>query len=186
MNDLADFVHRLTDLFDALGLPYMLTGSVVSTFYGTPRTTQDVDVVLQVNGRDVKRLVDGLDPDAYYVSESAALDAVRLTGQFNIIDMHTGWKADLIICKKRAFSRTEFERRVLVPLLGREVWVASVEDAIVSKLEWSNKGSSERQLRDVRGMLAHRYAELDSDYIEHWVTELALEAVWQKVRPAAS
>jgi hypothetical protein len=141
---LPEFVARLTRALESAKVPYMICGSVASFFYRVPRTTQDVDLVVQLTGFDVPRLLQFLPSDDFYVSESAALDAVRSQRQFNVIDMQTGWKADLIVRERRPFNREEFDRRVKVELMGVEVWVASAEGTILSKLEWASAIGSER------------------------------------------
>lgn len=88
--------------------------------------------------------VQRLPAENYYVDLHAALEAHKQQSMFNVIDNATGWKIDLVIRKPRAFSREEFHRRQLVDLLDLALFVASAEDVIVSKLEWS----SWRNLKD--------------------------------------
>ncbi|MEQ1502768.1 MAG: hypothetical protein ABMB14_11090 [Myxococcota bacterium] len=179
---IGDFIGRLTALLDQASIPYMVAGSFASSFHGEPRTTQDVDLVVVLDAAGVRRLIAVLPPDAYYADEHAALDAVRRRTQFNVIDMATGWKADLVVRKGRPFSLAEFARRQLVEFLGIRLWIASPEDVVVSKLEWAQKTGSERQLRDVRGVLAARSEPLDLAYIERWVAELGLTEEWRRVQ----
>ena len=102
---------------------------------------------------------------------------------FNVVDQASGWKIDFIIRKNREFSRTEFSRRMEIPLLGVRVFIASPEDTVVAKLEWSRSGGgSERQRRDVAGILATTGADLDRVYVEHWVRELELQDEWDQAR----
>jgi hypothetical protein len=172
---------RLTQALETANVPYMICGSVASFFHGVPRTTQDVDLVVQLTGFDVPRLLQCLPDDDFYVSESAALDAVRSQRQFNVIDMQTGWKADLIIKKRRPFSRLEFDRRVKVALMGVEVWVASAEDTVLSKLEWASAAGSERQIRDAAGIVQVRGDGLDVAYLREWAAELGVSTVLEEL-----
>lgn len=166
-------------------IPYMLAGSFASSFHGAPRTTHDIDLVVAPTRPALERLVEGLDPHRYYVSRTAAREAWERSGQFNVVLLDSGWKADLILRKDRAFSFSEFERRQRVDLEGLEVWIATAEDTIIAKLEWARAGESERQLRDVAGILELSGAGLDLAYVERWVSELGLEAVWGRARSAA-
>jgi hypothetical protein len=104
---------------------------------------------------------------------------------FNIIDLETGWKIDMIIRKARVFSQGEFGRRQRVSVQGLSVFVASAEDAVISKLEWSKLAPSHRQIEDVAGILRIRWQSLDRAYLERWVCELGLEKEWNDVRLAA-
>jgi hypothetical protein len=171
---------------DAAGIPYMVAGSFASTFHGIPRTTQDIDMIIEPSGSKLKVFVAALPPKEYYVSEDAALDALRHQSQFNVIDMATGWKADLIVRKSRPFSAEEFRRRVSARLLGLEVFVATPEDTILAKLEWAAMSGSERQLRDVGGVIDVKRGELDLAYIERWAGELGVADLWRKVSASTS
>lgn len=164
----------------------MVAGSFASTFHGMVRATQDVDVVVVLDRPGVRRLVAELPEDRWYVSEEAALDAVRRGSQFNVLDMETGWKADLIVRKARPFSRAEFDRRERAELLGVTTWVATAEDTIVAKLEWRAKGGgSERQLADVVGILRAVGDRLDRPYVDRWTSALGLADGWAEAQRVA-
>jgi len=183
MSDLRDFLSRMVGHLEATGVEYMLARSIASTFHGTPRATQDLDVVLELSKSALEALLSALGDEDYYVNADAARDALRCRGQFNVIDMSTGWKADLILKKRRPFSDVEFERRERATVLGVPLWVASAEDTVVSKLEWAREsGGSERQLRDVAGILELKGRDLDIPYVERWCDELGLGDLWSRVR----
>lgn len=181
MSQGGEFLARIVAALNRAGIPHMVAGSFASTHHGVPRTTQDIDLVIEPQPSTLRAFVAGLSPDAYYVSEEAAVDALRRRGMFNIIDMATGWKVDLIVRKARPFSVEEFARRTPARLLGTEVYIATPEDTILSKLEWSAASGSERQLRDVAGVLAVKRGELDLAYIERWATELGVIVQWRGV-----
>jgi hypothetical protein len=178
-------LRQIVRELDRAGIEHMLAGSFASTFHGDPRTTHDIDLVIDCEREALDRFVRQLDPARYYVSAAAADEAWRRRGQFNVVLLESGWKVDLIVRKQRPFSREEFARRQPAEIAGARVWVASAEDTIVSKLEWARAGESERQLRDVIGILEARAGELDLAYLERWVRELGLDALWQRARAAA-
>ncbi len=129
-----DAFRRAIEHLDRAGIPYMLTGSAASSFHGVPRATQDIDLVIAPTAEQLRAFVGDLSKGAYYASLDAALDAQRQRSQFNVIDMKTGWKLDLIIRKSRPFSIAEFERRAPVDVHGLRLFVASAEDVILSKM----------------------------------------------------
>jgi hypothetical protein len=185
MSELSDLLGRIVGLLDGAGIDFMIAGSFASTAHGLPRTTQDIDIVIDPRQASLNSLLAAMATDAYYVDRDTALDALQRRSMFNVVDMASGWKIDFILRKNRAFSREEFRRRAPIDMLGVPLFVASAEDTIVAKLEWSrDSGSSERQLRDVAGIVATRGAELDVAYIELWVDELGLAAEWAKARAA--
>jgi hypothetical protein len=177
---LADVISRL----EALQIPYMITGSVASTYHGEPRATLDLDIVIDPRTETLARLVESLVADGYYVDRDTAADALRERTQFNAIGAGAT-KVDFIVRKDRPFSREEFDRRRPADLLGTPAFVASVEDMIIAKLEWSLPFGSDRQLRDVAAMLAVSGDTIDRAYIDQWVRELGLEGPWRHVTDAS-
>jgi hypothetical protein len=173
---LADVIDRL----DRAGIPYMITGSLASTFHGEPRATRDVDIVIDPTPDGLDRLVDDLRAGGFYVDRDAAEDALRDRGQFNAIG-DAAAKVDFIIRRDRPFSVSEFGRRREVELLGSRGFVASVEDLILAKLEWAAATDSERQMRDVAGMVGVSGDALDADYLTTWAERLGLGAALQRV-----
>src|SRR5258708_31785085 len=96
----------------------MLTGSFASAHHGIPRSTQDIDIVIAANAEQLRAFVESLPSGEYYADLDATLDAYKRHSLFNVIDLATGWKIDLIIRKSRAFSQAEFGRRQLVTVQG--------------------------------------------------------------------
>jgi hypothetical protein len=118
---------------------HMVAGSVASTHHGEPRTTQDIDLVIDADASQLLALVGQFDPERYYLSDPAA--ALGAGGQFNLIEPATGWKVDFILRRDRPFSRSEFDRRCPVTLFGVQTAVATAEDTILAKLEWPSRGN---------------------------------------------
>jgi hypothetical protein len=180
MTELKGLLERLVRVLDDSGIPFMIAGSFASAAHGLPRTTQDLDVVIDPPGpAAIDALVRSMPPDIYYVDADAAREALQRRSMFNVVDQVSGWKVDFILRKNRPFSREEFGRRMSLSLLDVPVFVASPEDTIVAKLEWSKlSGGSERQRRDVAGIIATLGVDLDRTYIERWVHELDVANDW--------
>jgi hypothetical protein len=181
----AEVFQRITTALDRAGIAYMLTGSFASAYYGAPRTTQDIDFVLAATPAQLQTFVQLLPSDEYYADLDAALEAHRRQSLFNVVDLATGWKIDLIIRKSRAFSEEEFSRRQRVNLQEIALFVASAEDVVVSKLEWGKLAHSQRHIEDVAGILRMRWDSLDRAYLEQWIGELGLRAEWNEARGVA-
>jgi hypothetical protein len=177
---------RIVAELDARGIPHMVAGSFASAYHGEPRTTHDIDLVIDPSREALDGLVRELDPERFYVSAEAADEAWRRRGHFNVVDLESGWKIDLILRKDRPFSHSEFARRQAGTILGTRVFVATAEDTILAKLEWARLGESERQIRDVVGVIGMNREGLDRAYIERWARELGIEALWERARSAAA
>ncbi len=162
-----DIVAALTPLAEALerlGVRYQVGGSVASSFHGEPRATLDVDLVADIQRSHVAPLVEALEA-SYYID----LDAVVRRASFNAIHLATVLKIDVFVLKGRAFDREAMNRgEPGVFGEGREFTVASVEDTVLHKLEWFRLGGgvSERQWRDVLGVMRAQRGALDLDCLE--------------------
>ncbi|HEV2962860.1 MAG TPA: hypothetical protein VG649_13605 [Candidatus Angelobacter sp.] len=181
----ADVLSRISATLNRAGIGYMLSGSFASAYYGPPRATQDIDIVIAATPDQLRTLVHLLPISQYYVDLDAVLEAHKRQSMFNVIDMATGWKIDFIIRKSRAFSEEEFRRSTLVILDGVHLFVASVEDVIVSKLEWAKLAESSRQIEDVAGILRMRWGSLDHTYLKKWILDLDLTVQWNNALRAA-
>ena len=89
----------------------MVVGSFASTAYGEPRSTYDLDLVIDPGIDQLNQLLTGLDPERYYVDADVARDAFRRRSMINVIEIETAWKLDLVIRKARPFSVEELRRR---------------------------------------------------------------------------
>jgi hypothetical protein len=167
-------------LLEGAAVPYMITGSVASAYHGEPRSTLDIDIVIDPDAAALERLVDALATDESYVDRDAARIALRERTQFNAIGTDAV-KIDFIIRKDRPFSVEEFRRRSEVQLPGTRGFVATPEDVIVAKLEWAVATDSERQLRDVAGILAVGGDTINQAYLTRWIAALDLTDAWARV-----
>ncbi len=182
----AALLRSLVGALDAAGIPFMLTGSLAAAFHGAGRATMDIDVVIDPTAAQLRAVVRALADTGVYVSLEAAEEALEQRSMFNVIDTNSGWKVDLIVRKTRAFSETEFARRQEAEYEECPLWVATVEDIIIAKLEWAKLGASARQLEDVAALLRVHAGQLDSTYLEHWIGELDVTAQWDEVGGAHS
>ena len=179
---LAGTIARL----ERAGVPYMVTGSVASSFHGEPRATRDLDIVVDPDVQGIERLVAELAADGLYVDGEVARRALADRTQFNAIDATTGWKVDFLIRKDRPFSREEFGRRGRANLLGTSAWMTSPEDTVIAKLEWAAASGSYLQIRDVAAILDIAGESLDRAYIGRWVTALGLDPAWARAQDLRS
>ncbi|MBZ5615551.1 MAG: hypothetical protein LAO23_16200 [Acidobacteriia bacterium] len=181
----SEVFQRISSALDQSGIGYMLTGSFASAHYGAPRSTQDIDLVIEATPAQLRKFIEALPSSEYYADWDTALEAYNRQSMFNVIDLATGWKIDLIIRKSRAFSLEEFRRRQRVTLHNVPLFVASAEDVVLAKLEWAKLAQSQRQIEDAAAILRVRWGAMDHSYLEKWITELRLINEWGDARSAA-
>jgi len=180
--NVAEVLGRITTQLEKCGIAYMLVGSFASSFHGALRSTHDIDFVIEATPDQLGSLVAALQVQGHYAELDAAMDALRHESLFNVIDTATGWKIDLIFRKSRAFDQEEFRRRRPAKLFDTQLFVASAEDVIISKLEWAKLGGSQRQIEDVAKVLEVQWTTLDKNYLSKWVRELQLQEQWSTAK----
>lgn len=177
----SDLLRHVTSVLDDLVIPYFITGSVATTMYGDPRMTQDVDIVADLRVGQVKLFCRQFPGERFYLSEEAVREALVYFSQFNIIDIESAFKADIMVPDRSPLNKSRFERRRRLRMEGeeRDYWFSAPEDVILKKLEFHREGGSEKHLRDIRGVLKEMGDQIDRAYIEHWVATLGLEDIWR-------
>lgn len=175
--DLLAALTPVVEAFEALGVRYYIGGSVASSAHGMPRATLDVDVVAELRPEHVGTLVERF-ARSYYVDEARVRAAVARRRSFNLIHLATALKIDVFVSKGRPFDREALRRARQEALEesapARRFFVASPEDVILAKLEWYRAGgeASERQWRDVVGILKAAGPALDHAYLARWAPAL--------------
>lgn len=163
--------------FEKLNLDYVLGGSVATSVQGEPRSTNDIDFAVRLSGPQVKPLVEALGAD-FEVDEQALLEAIQRGRSTNIFHFDSMTKVDLFIRGAEAFDDTEFSRRVRMELQpgGGPLFIATTEDNFLRKLRWFRMGgeSSDRQWRDVLGLLRVSGGSLDLSYMRGWAVKLGV------------
>ena len=178
----------VTDALERCGLPYFLGGSLASSFQGEPRSTNDVDLVIELTEPDVARLAEALGPD-FEVDEDALRAAVRERRSWNVFYAPLFTKIDLFVAGADPFDRSELERRGRLEVrAGKSLFVKSPEDSVLRKLLWfrSGGGVSERQWRDVVQVLRRSRARLDTAYLDAWAARLDLVDLLARARREAA
>ena len=170
MNEI-DIVRDISQRFEQVGIPYMLTGSMAMNYYAQPRMTRDIDVVIAIAPDDVHRVAALFQPD-YYVSEESIRESLAHDSIFNLIHQESVIKVDCIIRKSSEYRRTEFERRQEIAIRDFTTFIVSKEDLMISKLFWAKDSQSEIQFGDVKNLLATGY---DAAYLQRWTRELGLD-----------
>lgn len=184
-NEPIEVTLKVTDVFEKLNVAYLIGGSLASTLYGMVRTTQDSDIVAEMRLEHLRPFVAILQGE-FYVDDEMIAEAIRRNSSFNIIHRETMFKVDVFIPRSRPFLQSQLarvQRQVFTFETEASANFASPEDTILSKLEWYRLGGevSDRQWRDILGVLKTRAGELDLDYLHQWAKELKVADLLERV-----
>jgi hypothetical protein len=159
-------VRKLT----SLGVEYMLSGSVAMNFYGQPRMTRDIDIVVVIEEPEIHRFIQAFEGE-FYIESETVLKEVLKKGMFNAIHNEYIIKIDFILRKDAQYDIVAFGRRRLVLVDDLEIYIISPEDLILNKLLWAKESNSEIQRKDVSNILVMT-EDLDLDYLRKWSQQL--------------
>lgn len=171
-------VFHVIDILEKLEIRYHLGGSFASAIHGVPRQTMDVDLIVDLSAPAVTSLVDRL-RNEFYIDLDVAMDAVARRASFNAIHLASGFKVDFFVKGNSEYDEVELERSVVTQIANDPpMWarVKTAEDTVLRKLEWFRSGGevSDRQWKDVLGVIATVGDSLDRDYLRMWATKLGV------------
>lgn len=178
----SELLQYIVGTLERLGFRYFVTGSMATIFFGEPRFTNDIDIVVDLPASRIAELCAAFPSPEFYLSEETVRRAVSHRGQFNIIHPSSGLKADVMVPSDSPFNRSRFTRtRTVKPSPDFEAVFSSPEDVILKKMEAYLEGGSEKHLRDIAGVLKISGEHLDRSYIEDWADRMGTAEVWEEI-----
>ena len=189
-NEPVEVTLKVTNILEELGVPYLIGGSLASTLYGLVRTTQDSDIITEMRPEHIPPFVAALE-DEFYIDAQMIASAIQRNSSFNIIHRETIFKVDVFIPRPRPFLKSQLiraQKQTFTFATEVSANFATPEDTILAKLEWYRLGgeTSDRQWRDILGVLKTRAAELDLDYLQKWATELKVNDLLERALRSGS
>jgi len=179
----------VADIFERLNIDYFAGGSLASSIHGEPRSTVDIDLIADLRPAHVAPVLSALEKD-FYVTEEAMTEAIRFTASFNAIHLATAVKVDVYVAGADPFNAERLahrQRAQIWPEPPGELFVDTAEHIVLRKLEWYRRGDevSDRQWRDVVGVLRVQQGQLDEARMDHWAERLGVTDLLQRAREDA-
>jgi len=183
--DPIELAQKIASILLPLNIPYVVGGSVASSLLGENRSTQDLDLVIDLEAQTAQRLIDAMSGE-FYISDSAVTEAIAKSrtapreSSFNVIYLPSMEKADIFVMgSDDPFSASVMSRRQLYPVNGLQeegIYIYSPEDIVLQKLSWYKliPGGSQKQWRDVLGVLKVQGERVDLAYLNQWAVTLQL------------
>ncbi len=177
-----ELLKEVIAALDRLEIAHMLTGSFASSFQGYPRSSHDIDIVVEMQSSHIDPLIALFPPPRFLLSRTAMVDALRFRKKFTLQDQAEGNKVDLWTLRNSDFDRSRFGRRERAVVEGTSLYISRPEDAILQKLRWSEDcGGSEKQFVDARSVYNVQHSLLDLAYLERWAAELKVVPLWKRL-----
>lgn len=147
------------------GIPFLLVGSFSSNLHGIPRSTKDVDVVIQADGPGIRDVAAILGPEFEPVDQFRFETNTGTVCQEFVI-RGTGFRVEIFTLSDDAHDVARFERRVERSFGKTAAYFPTAEDVIIWKLRWARP----KDLEDIKGVILVQEADgtLDWPYIRGW------------------
>lgn len=185
IQDSISLALQLQTILTNLDIPYYITGGVAAATYGEPRTTRDLDIVIALVPAKLDVMVQYLEAEGFYIPGVEDIRLRRLQ-ILSITHHETIARADLILAETSEFEQEKFKRRRSISIPGRgTLYLASPEDLILNKLRWGSQSQSEKQWRDVLGILKVQSQNLDINYLSQKAAQLGLSQALSKAMSEA-
>ena len=177
----ADCIRDVITRLETISLRYCITGSIASNYYGLPRLTHDLDIIVRLTTKEIEPLVKTFEKD-FHIDKQSIVESLHDKIMFNVIHPAIGLKVDFWPLKDDEFNRDFFNHRrrgEIIP--GLSAWLPSPEDLILAKLLWYHMTPSERQLTDIKGILEIQEGQLDLIYLRKWAKRLKVIDIIENV-----
>jgi hypothetical protein len=177
-----DLIESFALPLERHGLRYLVSGSVASMLYGEPRLTYDIDMLIFLPLGDLPRLSVAFPSPEFYLPPPEVIGA-EITrgegGQFNVIHVDSGMKADFFLATRDELQAWAFRNVVRYQVKGNTIRLAPPEYVIINKLKYYREGGSQKHIRDIRAMLMGLGDKIDRSVLNEWISRLGLETEWK-------
>ncbi len=175
-------LRRLYETIAATGLPVFVGGSIAAMWYGEPRSTLDIDLVIRAEPAHAELFVNAFPQDAFYLPP---VDIIREElrrgsgGQFNVIDLASGLKADIYVAGDDPLIGYGFDEAVEQETGGVILNIAPATYVVAMKLRFYAISKQDKHLRDIRGVLAISPEAVDTARVLEWAIRFGVEDTWR-------
>lgn len=174
-------VTAAIDALDRAAIPYMLVGSFSSNYYGIPRSTKDADFVIELGDKSIASLASLL-PPGMTIDAQASFETITGSTRYEAVVRGLPFRIEFFLLSDDPHHQERFARRRPAELCGRSVHVPSPEDVIIQKLKWIKLAKRNKDIDDVRNVLAVRRADFDWDYIHRWCDAHGTRGMLDEIR----
>jgi Nucleotidyl transferase of unknown function (DUF2204) len=180
-----EIVFTVVDFLNEQHVPYMLVGSLATNVYCVPRSTEDVDFVVQANLPQLARQICQRHARVHF-DPQMAFESVTATKKIVLCTEGHGFEVEMFELGADEHDQSRFARRVQVETMGRSVWLASLEDMIITKLRWSQHAGREKDISDARNLIGVQLDQVDWPYVETWCDRHGTREILDRLRKECS
>ncbi len=176
MRKFNEIIELTANYLNSEKIPYMFVGAIAVGYYGIPRTTQDVDIVVLIHKDKIQNFADYFQSNDFYCPADDIKMAFEEKSHFGAFDNQSPFRIDLKGIYSD-FDQQSFLRRVQVESFNKDIWLCTPEDAIISKLMYG----SPKDILDAKGILLRLKNKLDYDYLTKYSKVYKVSEAYRKI-----
>lgn len=181
----AEIVTTVLRALEETGLPYMVVGSFSTNYYGIVRSTQDLDLIVELCGDSLAELAKHLGPE-FWIDPQTSFETATFSIRNIITVKESPFKVELFHRKEDEHDQERFRRRVRAVLKEGPAYLPTAEDVIITKLRWLLQLNRDKDRADVKGVIGQQYKALDWSYIESWCDKHGTRQLLDEIRKSVT
>ena len=174
MEEFPEILQFLCSYLNQRGIEYAVVGGVAVMYHGVPRTTVDIDLIIQINDDEIPAFVEFLDSKAFDASAEDMRTAMRESSHSTVFYRGSLLRLDIQGVNSQ-FDRMTLERAITIDLFNATIKIATAEDTLINKILFQG----EQDLRDALGILSRKKMHFDFAYIESTCKMLNILDKWK-------
>lgn len=139
----------------------MIIGGIAVIKFGRPRTTQDIDIIIQIDDKDIDPFVKILTSEGYKINPSEIRQAFMEKSHLTIFIPNEILRIDL----KGIYSQLDFKsfnNKKKTTIFEIETWIESPEDLVIAKLVYN----SYQDIEDATSVIIRQSNKLNMNYLK--------------------
>ncbi len=177
MTDIKEALRIVCSYLNANDMKYVVVGGVAVMYHGVPRTTVDIDFILDLADSQTDAFFDYLGNMDFDVEPTSMKELLQEGSHCTVFVGDSLLRLDLQNANSY-FDRMTIARAVQVQHLGVTLNLGSLEDTLINKLLFQG----EQDMRDALGIYTRHESEVDEEYIEKMCESLNILDVWFKFK----
>ena len=177
-----ELLKKTINFLNTSNIEYMLTGSMVSSIQGEPRSTHDIDIIINIKEENINKLFNFFLQPNFYLDKDSIIDAIKNNSMFNLINTKNGDKVDFWIYTDSEFDKSRFNRKYKHKFQDIEISISSPEDTIIAKLNWAKiSGGSKKHIIDALRVYEVQSEIINNNYLLYWIKKMKLQKEWKEL-----
>lgn len=164
-----------------LDIHNMLTGALAVVYYDEPRTTHDIDLIIEIKKGTINKLLQHFRRD-FFIDEASIEAAIEEESVFNVVHKDTGVKVDFWMLTDSGYDKEHFMRRVRRTVFNTDMFFPTPEDVLINKLEWFKKSQIDKHYFVALSIYRIQQEKLDMAHIEQWCRKKSVFKIWRKIQ----